>query len=87
MNLNYYFQVYGHSQDINGDGVLDAVPYIIPEYFGNLEGTTTGIIPGTDLDGDGTNTPDVPMCIPNHVGYSSEIHMTFNVGGALTLVG
>ena len=72
------------SQDINGDGVLDAVPYIIPEYFGNLEGTTTGIIPGTDLDGDGiADTPDVPMCIPNHVGYSSEIHMTFNVGGAL----
>ena len=72
------------SQDINGDGELDAVPYIIPEYFGNLEGTTTGIIPGTDIDGDGVaDTPDIPMCIPNHVGYSSEVHMTFNIGGAL----
>ena len=40
------------SQDIDGDGVNDAVPYIIPEFFGNLEGTDTGILPGLDADGE-----------------------------------
>ena len=28
------------SMDIDGDGINDAVPYIIPEYLGNLDGTT-----------------------------------------------
>ena len=49
------------SQDIDGDGLNDAVPYIIPEFYGNLEGTDTGIVPGIDSDGDGvfdvTNVP------------------------------
>ena len=72
------------SQDIDGDGVNDAVPYIIPEFFGNLEGTDTGILPGLDADGDGVfDVTDVPMSIPNHPGYSSEIDMAFNVGGAI----
>ena len=72
------------SQDIDGDGVNDAVPYIIPEFFGNLEGTDTGILPGLDADGDGVfDVTDVPFCIPNHPGYSSEIDMAFNVGGAI----
>ena len=72
------------SQDIDGDGVNDAVPYIIPEFFGNLEGTDTGILPGLDADGDGIfDVTDVPMSIPNHPGYSSEIDMAFNVGGAI----
>jgi len=72
------------SQDIDGDGVNDAVPYIIPEFFGNLEGTDTGILPGLDADGDGVfDITDIPFCIPNHPGYSSEIDMAFNVGGAI----
>ena len=72
------------SQDIDGDGVNDAVPYIIPEFFGNIEGTDTGILPGLDADGDGVfDITDIPFCIPNHPGYSSEIDMAFNVGGAI----
>ena len=70
------------SQDIDGDGLNDAVPYIIPEYFGNLEGTDSGILPGLDSDGDGVfDVTNVPFCLPNHPGYSSEIDMAFNVGG------
>ena len=72
------------SQDIDGDGLNDAVPYIIPEYFGNLEGTDSGILPGLDSDGDGVfDVTNVPFCLPNHPGYSSEIDMAFNVGGAI----
>lgn len=72
------------SQDIDGDGVNDAVPYIIPEFFGNLEGTDTGILPGLDADGDGVfDITDIPMSLPNHPGYSSEIDMAFNIGGAI----
>ena len=72
------------SSDIDGDGINDAVPYIIPEYLGNLDGTTEGILPELDLDGDGvTDATDVVLCIPNHVGYSSQIDMAFNIGGAM----
>ena len=72
------------SQDIDGDGLNDAVPYIIPEFFGNLEGTDTGILPGLDSDGDGVfDVTNVPFSLPNHPGYSSEIDMAFNVGGAI----
>ena len=75
------------SQDIDGDGLNDAVPYIIPEYFGNLEGTDSGILPGLDSDGDGVfDVTNVPFCLPNHPGYSSEIDMAFNVGGAILIV-
>ena len=53
------------SQDIDGDGLNDAVPYIIPEYFGNLEGTDSGILPGLDSDGDGVfDVTNVPFCLP-----------------------
>ena len=72
------------SMDIDGDGVNDAVPYIIPEFLGNLDGTTQGILPELDLDGDGNaDATDVTLCIPNHVDYSSEINMVFNIGGAI----
>ena len=72
------------SMDIDGDGTPDAVPYIIPDILGNLDGTSTGILPSLDLDGDGNpEATDVTLCVPNHVGYSSEIDMAFNIGGAL----
>ena len=55
-----------------------------PEFFGNLDATSTGVLPSLDLDGDGTpEATDVTLCIPNHVGYSSDINMAFNIGGAL----
>ena len=62
----------------------EAIPYIIPEFLGNLDGTSEGILPALDLDGDGIpEATDVTLCIPNHVEYSSEIDMAFNIGGAL----
>jgi len=72
------------SQDIDGDGELDAVPYIIPEFLGDLNGTSSGVLPVLDVDGDGVpEGTDVTLCVPNHVGYSSSIDMAFNIGGAL----
>ena len=59
-------------------------PYIIPDFFGNLDGTTSGVLPELDINGDGTpDATNVTMCTPNHENYSSEIHMAFNIGGAL----
>ena len=58
------------------------MPYIIQSMWGNFEATNYGWHPAYDLDGDGVYQ-DVPLCIPNHVGYSSEIDMAFNAGGAL----
>ena len=72
------------SMDIDGDGVNDAVPYINTDWLGDLNGTSMGVLPVLDLDGDGTpEATDVTMCLPNHVGYSSSIDMAFNIGGAL----
>ena len=58
------------------------VPYIIQSMWGNLEATNYGWHPAYDLNGDGV-FEDVPLCVPNHVGYSSEIDMAFNFGGAM----
>ncbi len=58
------------------------MPYIIQSILGNFEATDYGMMP-VDSDGDGVPDMEVPLCIPNHVGYSSEIDMAFNAGGAL----
>lgn len=58
------------------------MPYIIQSVLGNFEATDLGVLP-TDVDGDGIPDIDVPICIPNHLGYSSEVDMVFNAGGAL----
>jgi hypothetical protein len=57
------------------------MPYIIQEMLGNFEATDYGFVPMI-LEGDTVPT-DVPLCIPNHVGYSSDVDMVFNAGGAL----
>ena len=57
------------------------MPYIIQEMLGNFEATDYGFLPMI-LDGDTVPT-EFPFCIPNHVGYSSEIDMVFNAGGSL----
>ena len=64
------------------------VPYVIPQVFGNIWGTDMGYIPVTDSAGnsvvDSTGNPIMaPFSLPNHVGYSSEISLAFNMGGAL----
>ena len=58
------------------------IPYIHPSVFGNFEATDYGWHPTIDLNGDSV-FQDVPLCIPNHVGYNSEVDMVFNAGGAL----
>ena len=58
------------------------VPYIMQSMWGNFEATDYGWHPAYDTNGDGVYM-DVPLCIPNHVGYSSEVDMVFNAGGAL----
>jgi len=58
------------------------MPYIIPSIMGNFEATDYGMMP-YDADGDGIPETEIPLCIPNHVGYSSEVDMVFNAGGAL----
>ena len=58
------------------------MPYIIQSMWGDFEATNYGWHPEYDLNGDGI-FEDVPLCVPNHVGYSSEVNMVFNAGGAL----
>ena len=65
--------------DNSGDTPM---PYIIPSVLGNFEATDFGMMP-VDTTGDGVPDINVPLCIPNHVGYSSEVDMVFNAGGAL----
>ena len=65
--------------DNSGDTPM---PYIIPSVLGNFEATDFGMMP-VDTTGDDVPDSQVPMCIANHVGYSSEVDMVFNAGGAL----
>ena len=65
--------------DNSGDTPM---PYIIPSVLGNFEATDFGMMPA-DTTGDGVPDTQVPLCIPNSVGYSSEVDMVFNAGGAL----
>ena len=64
------------------------VPYIYPPVFGNIWGTDMGYIPVTDTAGnyvlDSLGNPVMaPFALPNNVGYSSDISLAFNLGGAL----
>ena len=65
--------------DNSGDTPM---PYIIPSVLGNFEATDFGMMPA-DTTGDGVPDINIPLCIPNHVVYSSEVDMVFNAGGAL----
>ncbi|MGY8989292.1 MAG: hypothetical protein ACKVJA_03440, partial [Flavobacteriales bacterium] len=60
------------------------VPYVIPYFFGNIDGTDLTFAPLYDTSGaviglDST----MPLNIPNHPQYSNDINMAFNLGGAL----
>lgn len=56
------------------------IPYIVQSALGNFEATDFGYM--TIMGPDSTNI-EVPLCVPNHIGYSSEVNMVFNAGGAL----
>ena len=64
------------------------VPYVFPPVFGNIYGTDTGYRPVNDslgnpvLDTAG-NQIMAPFALPNNIGFSSDISMAFNIGGAL----
>ncbi len=67
---------------------LNPVPYVYPPVFGNIWGTDMGYIPVTDSLGnpvlDTAGQPVMaPFALPNNVGYSSDISLAFNLGGAL----
>ncbi len=64
--------------DLNGDGQPD--PMLHPSTNGDIYGTTTVVWPGDPL---GAIPAGDTMCLANHVGYSSDFHMTVNMGGAL----
>lgn len=64
------------------------VPYVYPPVFGNIWGTDMGYLPVTDSLGnpvlDSLGNPVMaPFALPNHIGYSSDISVAFNLGGAL----
>ena len=63
------------------------VPYVYPPVFGNIWGTDMGYLPLTDSLGPVLDTAGnqvmVPFALPNNVGYSSDISLAFNIGGAL----
>jgi hypothetical protein len=64
------------------------MPFVFPPVFGNIYGTDMGYLPLNDslgnplLDTAG-NQVTAPFGLPNNVGYSSEISLAFNIGGAL----
>ncbi len=64
------------------------VPFVYPPVFGDIWGTDMGYLPVTDslgnpvLDTAG-NQVMAPFAMPNNVGYSSDISLAFNIGGAL----
>ena len=64
------------------------IPFVFPPVFGDIWGTDMGYLPVTDslgnpvLDTAG-NQIMAPFAMPNNVGYSSDISLAFNIGGAL----
>jgi acetyl esterase/lipase len=67
---------------------MNPTPYVYPPVFGNIWGTDMGYIPVTDTAGnyilDSLGNPIMaPFALPNNVGYSSDISLAFNIGGAL----
>jgi hypothetical protein len=64
--------------DINMDGIPET-PMVVPQYHGDINGEVLTITPDGAFGlpaGDTTN-------YPNYVGYSSDINLVVNIGGAL----
>jgi len=56
-------------------------PYVYPPVYGNIDGTDSTYAP--IYDSTGAIVGSMPFNIPNNLGYSSEINMAFNLGGAI----
>ncbi len=65
--------------DLNGDGMPD--PMVFPDFNGDIYGTSLGLSPGGSIPAGDT------LCMPNHVGYSSDFQLCVNMGGALGDIG
>jgi hypothetical protein len=62
--------------DLNGDSIPD--PMVIEPYNGDIYGDSiVGLSPGGAVPAGDT------LALPNHPGYSSDFHLTVNMGGAL----
>ena len=57
------------------------MPYVIPQVYGNIDGTDSTYAP--IFDSTGAIVGSMPFNIPNNLGYSNDISMAFNLGGAL----
>jgi len=77
-SLNAYSSELFIPKFMNMTNPTNPTPYINQQVLGNFEATDTGLLPI-----DTYNDLEVTMCVPNHVGYSSEVDMVFNAGGAL----
>ncbi|MFT5764597.1 MAG: hypothetical protein ACI8X3_002028, partial [Saprospiraceae bacterium] len=65
--------------DVNPPDGVPETPMVVPAYHGDIEGKVLTIAPDAAFGlpaGDTTN-------YPNHVNYSSDFHLTIQVGGAL----
>jgi len=84
-SLNRYEKITGTTNgpakfilDLDGDGIPET-PMVVPSFHGDINGEDLTITPAAGFGlpaGDTTN-------YPNHVGFSSEINLCVNVGGAL----
>ncbi len=63
------------------------IPYVYPPVFGNIDGTDSTYAPVYDTDTTsatyGQIIGQMPFNIPNNLGYSNDVNMVFNLGGAL----
>ena len=57
------------------------IPYVYPPVFGNIDGTDSTYAPIYDTTG--AIVGSMPFNIPNNLGYSNDINMAFNLGGAI----
>ena len=60
---------------------MNPMPYVIPQVYGNIDGTDSTYAP--IFDSTGAIVGSMPFNIPNNLGYSNDINMAFNLGGAL----
>ena len=63
------------------------MPYVYPPVYGNIDGTDSTYAPVYDTDSTsatyGQIIGQMPFNIPNNLGYSNDINMAFNLGGAI----
>ena len=60
---------------------MNPVPYVYPPVYGNIDGTDSTYAP--IYDSTGALVGSIPFNIPNNLGYSNDINMAFNLGGAI----